>query len=183
MPGAEHQGYPDCGPLPATAASPDVTTTVTTATEITTDVTEITTDVTTIDVTTIDAVDSERLARFWSSALQLIECEREDDGRWIVLGSETGTLVVRRLGIQRIVGLRRSPSLLSGPKKSRIHVDLRCHPDKFASEVRRLCALGATQVGPPRTESYGQIANLADPEGNIFDLCAYKSVQSTCELG
>jgi hypothetical protein len=141
------------------------------------------TGATSLDVTTIDAVDSERLALFWAAALNLVECEREDDGRWIVLGIAVGPELVRQLGVQRIAGLRQSPAHANGPGKSRLHLDLRCRPDMFADEVHRLCLLGATQLGPPRTESYGQIANLSDPEGNIFDLCAYKAVPSACELG
>ncbi len=136
-----------------------------------------------LDITTIDAVDSERLARFWAEALQLNECEREDDGRWIVLGIATDSGVDRRLGFQRIAGLERSPAHASGTGKTRVHLDIRCSPDLFADEVQRLCRLGATQLGPSRTETYGQIANLSDPEGNIFDLCAYKAVPGTCELG
>ncbi len=33
--------------------------------------------------------------------------------------------------------------------------------------------LGARLVAPPRREPYGSIANLCDPDGNPFDLCAY----------
>lgn len=40
-------------------------------------------------------------------------------------------------------------------------------------ETERLAVLGATRLGPPRHEAYGSILNLADPDGNPFDLCAY----------
>jgi len=33
--------------------------------------------------------------------------------------------------------------------------------------------LGARLQGEPRHEPYGSIVNLIDPEGYIFDLCAY----------
>jgi predicted enzyme related to lactoylglutathione lyase len=47
------------------------------------------------------------------------------------------------------------------------------HPDEFDAESARLVALGATALGPARHEPYGSIVNLADPDGNAFDLCAY----------
>ena len=34
---------------------------------------------------------------------------------------------------------------------------------------------GASECHPTRIEPYGSIANLADPDGNLFDLCAYVS--------
>ena len=54
-----------------------------------------------------------------------------------------------------------------------MHLDLACAPDEFDVELARLVDLGATQLGEPRREPYGSIANLADPDGNPFDLCAY----------
>ena len=59
------------------------------------------------------------------------------------------------------------------------HVPGRCtsiwpvHRAEFDAELERLVGLGATLVEPPRREPYGSIANLADPDGNPFDLCAY----------
>lgn len=111
------------------------------------------------DLVTIDSPDPDRLAQFWCDALGLHESEREDGDRWIVLNDTIG---VRRLGIQR--GTHRPGGT---------HLDLVCSVEEFASEVTRLLALGATPVGPPRAETYGAIANLADPDGNAFDLCAY----------
>jgi predicted enzyme related to lactoylglutathione lyase len=54
-----------------------------------------------------------------------------------------------------------------------VHLDLRCATDEFDGEVARLAAQGAELLQPPRSEAYGRIANLADPDGNPFDLCAY----------
>ena len=112
------------------------------------------------DLVTIDSPDTEASARFWSEAADLHEVEREDADRWIVLADATG---LRRLGIQR--GTSRSGS---------IHLDLSCEPDVFDAEVVRLTELGAQLVSAPRREPYGSIANLADPDGNLFDLCAYR---------
>ena len=112
------------------------------------------------DLVTLDSPATERLARFWAAAADLHEVEREDVDRWIVLADRGG---VRRIGIQR--GVTRTGS---------IHLDLACAPDAFDSEVDRLVALGARAVAEPRVEPYGSIANLSDPDGNLFDLCAYR---------
>lgn len=111
------------------------------------------------DLVTIDSSDTDALARFWSLALGLHEVEREDVDRWIVLADGEGT---RRIGVQRGPTVRGS-----------IHLDLTCRAEEFDSEVARLLALGAVALAPPRHEPYGSIANLADPDGNRFDLCAY----------
>jgi predicted enzyme related to lactoylglutathione lyase len=111
------------------------------------------------DLVTLDSPATDELARFWSAAADLHEIEREDVDRWIVLADRAG---MRRLGIQR--GVTRPGS---------VHLDLACTPEAFEAELDRLVALGARALAAPRVESYGSIANLADPDGNLFDLCAY----------
>ncbi len=123
------------------------------------------------DLVTLDARNTEELARFWSAALSLQEVEREDDGRWIVLGDASPGR--RRLGLQRITGLTDEPAVFEGGRKARLHLDLACEPDEFDSEMARLIGLGARPLRAARRESYGSIATMADPEGNVFDLCAY----------
>lgn len=113
----------------------------------------------TFDLITIDTPDTSRLAAFWASALELIEVEREDVDRWVVLGTIDG---VRRIGLQR--GVHRPGGL---------HLDLASEPDQFESDLERLVGLGARLLSPVRHEPYGMIANLVDPDGNPFDLCAY----------
>jgi predicted enzyme related to lactoylglutathione lyase len=111
------------------------------------------------DLVTIDSPDTERLAAFWCAALYLHEVEREDGDRWLVLADDTG---VRRIGLQR--GMHRPGG---------IHLDLVCDVEDFAAELARLERLGAVVSCLPRIEPYGRIANLADPDGNAFDVCAY----------
>ena len=111
------------------------------------------------DLITVDTADTDRLAAFWCGALALHESQREDDGRWIVLSTADG---IRRIGLQR--GAHRP----GGP-----HVDLVCDGGEFDVERLRLIGLGAVEQRPPRHEPYGAIVNLADPDGNLFDLCAY----------
>lgn len=113
------------------------------------------------DLVTIDTPDTERLAAFWSAALGLVETEREDGTRWIVLAAVDGT---RRIGVQQ-----------GHHRPGGIHLDLRCEPAEFDHERDRLVELGASAIAPPRSEPYGMIVNLADPDGNPFDLCAYRS--------
>ncbi len=112
------------------------------------------------DLITINASDTDAIASFWTAALGLHETEREDVDRWVVLSSADG---VRRIGIQR-----------GASRAGTIHLDLACDPVEFAAELERLLELGAVEVLSPRHESYGSIVNLADPEGNLFDLCAYR---------
>ncbi|MEZ5278944.1 MAG: VOC family protein [Acidimicrobiales bacterium] len=112
------------------------------------------------DLVTLDSPRPDNTARFWSAALELHETEREDGDRWIVLSDTSGQ---RRLGIQR-------GACVAGS----VHLDLACEPDQFDAELQRLVDLGATMSAPARREPYGSIANLADPDGNPFDLCAYE---------
>jgi predicted enzyme related to lactoylglutathione lyase len=114
----------------------------------------------TFDLVTIDTPDTTRLAEFWCAALDLHESEREDHDRWVVLSSADG---VRRIGLQR-----------GAHRPGGVHLDVSCAPAEFESERLRLLSLGAVEVRPTRVEHYGSIANLADPDGNLFDLCAYE---------
>jgi predicted enzyme related to lactoylglutathione lyase len=111
------------------------------------------------DLVTFDSPATDALAAFWSAALRLVETEREDGDRWIVLSEAGGT---RRIGIQRGATLPGS-----------VHLDLSCETAEFDIELDRLVSLGARLAAPTRRESYGSIANLHDPDGNPFDLCSY----------
>jgi predicted enzyme related to lactoylglutathione lyase len=120
---------------------------------------------TSFDLVTFDTPSPRQAAVFWSAVLGLHESECEDGGRWIVLSDSIG---VRRIGLQR--GSVRPSSV----RPSSVHLDLGCDVDEFDAEVARLCALGAHLASAARTEPYGRIANLVDPDGNLFDLCAYR---------
>ena len=112
------------------------------------------------DLVTIDSPSTDRLADFWVAALGLVETEREDGDRWIVLSSSDG---IRRIGLQH-----------GAHRPGGTHLDLACEPAEFEAERLRLIGLGATELAAPRHEPYGSIVNLADPDGNAFDLCAYR---------
>jgi predicted enzyme related to lactoylglutathione lyase len=122
------------------------------------------------DLVTIDAANAPVVVSFWEEALALEVVETEHDGRWTVLGTSGR----RVLGVQRVEGLDQASPTWSGPEKARIHLDLACDFADFECEVERLLMLGATRLRDDRREPYGMIATLSDPEGNIFDLCAYE---------
>ncbi|MFZ4720076.1 MAG: VOC family protein [Ilumatobacteraceae bacterium] len=111
------------------------------------------------DLVTLNSPRTDHLATFWCAAVGLHESTREDEDRWIVLADEGG---VQRIGLQR-----------GDVRLGTVHLDLACSLDEFDDELERLLVLGATEVEPPRREPYGMIVNLADPDGNAFDLCAY----------
>jgi catechol 2,3-dioxygenase-like lactoylglutathione lyase family enzyme len=111
------------------------------------------------DIVTLDSPNTNELALFWAGVLGLHEIEREDGDRWILLGDAEGK---RTIGFQRGVHMRGS-----------IHLDLSCDVKDFDDERKRLLKLGAVETREQRSESYGRIANFEDPDGNLFDLCAY----------
>ncbi|MEV1199754.1 VOC family protein [Microbispora rosea] len=96
----------------------------------------------------IDGVDLDRLARFWSSLLDLPVSRREDD--WVSLGPD--------LALQRV----------TAPKtvKNRVHLDLVAAD--FTEAAALAARLGATPVGDIH-EDLWQV--WQDPEGNEFCLC------------
>ena len=111
------------------------------------------------DLVTLDAPSPRRAAAFWCEALSLEVSLDEDDGRWLVLSDGSG---VRRIGLQH-----------GAVRPGSVHLDVECALDEFDRELARLQQLGARLSAPARTEPYGRIANLLDPDGNPFDLCAY----------
>ncbi|MCE2817710.1 MAG: hypothetical protein LW686_03545 [Ilumatobacteraceae bacterium] len=111
------------------------------------------------DIVTLDSPNTNELALFWAGVLELHEVEREDGDRWILLATSNGQ---RTMGFQRGERVRGS-----------VHLDLSCAVENFDDERKRLLKLGATETREQRDEPYGRIANFADLDGNLFDLCAY----------
>lgn len=117
------------------------------------------------DIVTIDSVDTRALATFWCAVLDAKVVEDEDDARWLCLAASDG---------RRVLGLQRTSTESAARREaSKLHLDLACEPGAFEGERARILNLGATETRPARVEHYGSIANFADPEGNLFDLCAY----------
>lgn len=113
----------------------------------------------TFDIVTLDSPNTNELSKFWADLLGLVEIEREDGDRWILLGHPQGG---------RTIGFQRGPH-----KPGSIHLDLSCSVEDFALERERMLQSGAKETRTMRTEPYGHIANFEDPDGNLFDLCAY----------
>lgn len=113
------------------------------------------------DIVTLNTPRTDELSRFWAELLGLQEIEREDGDRWILLGDTNGG---------RTIGFQRGEHVAGS-----IHIDLSCSTSNFSNEHDRMLRLGAVETRPMRSESYGLIANFADPDGNLFDLCAYVS--------
>jgi predicted enzyme related to lactoylglutathione lyase len=113
------------------------------------------------DIVTLNSSRTNELSKFWAGLLGLQEIEREDGDRWILLGDSNGG---RTIGFQRGEHVDGS-----------MHIDLTCSTDDFSNERERMMQMGAIETRPMRSEPYGLIANFADPDGNLFDLCAYFS--------
>ena len=115
------------------------------------------------DIVTLNTLRTNELSKFWADLLGLQEIEREDGDRWILLGGSNG---------QRTIGFQRGEHV-----DGSIHMDLSCSTNDFPNERERILHLGAIETRPMRSEPYGLIANFADPDGNLFDLCAYFSAE------
>ena len=112
-----------------------------------------------LDIVTLNTPRTDELSKFWADLLGLQEIEREDGDRWILLGNPNGG---------RTIGFQRGDHV-----DGSMHIDLLCSTDDFTNERERMLHLGAIETRPMRSEPYGLIANFADPDGNLFDLCAY----------
>ena len=113
------------------------------------------------DIVTLNSPRTNELAKFWAELLGLQEIEREDGDRWILLGNTNGG---------RTIGFQCGEHVAGS-----IHIDLSCSTSDFPNERERILRLGAVETRPMRSELYGLIANFADVDGNLFDLCAYIS--------
>lgn len=99
--------------------------------------------------------DLRRQTAFWTAALDYVPREENDDDF---------VLLRPRDGIGPNVSLDRVRSKLQVPP--RIHLDL--YASDQAAEVKRLIALGATEVHWDERPPDADYLILADPEGNRF---------------
>ncbi|WP_432830140.1 VOC family protein [Dactylosporangium sp. CA-092794] len=101
----------------------------------------------------MDAVDPERLARWWAEVLD--HRVESHSPREVVIGPAID-------GHPRIVFLRHDDGHQA---KNRLHLDLR--PDDLDAELERLVNMGARHVDVSPPVEPGWVV-LADPEGNEF---------------
>jgi predicted enzyme related to lactoylglutathione lyase len=99
--------------------------------------------------------DLERQIAFWTAALDYVA--RDGD-------ADDFALLHPRGGVGPNVSLDRVRSTLQIPP--RIHLDL--YAEDQAAEVKRLLALGATEVHWDKRPADADYVILADPEGNRF---------------
>jgi predicted enzyme related to lactoylglutathione lyase len=111
-----------------------------------------------IATVSVDAVEPQRLAQFWSDALGW-EREVDGDGDVLVRPAEGHPDHSRSSHLLFLA----VPEAKSG--KNRIHLDL--VPDDQTAEVKRLEALGATRASVGQTGRETWVV-MADPEGNEF---------------
>ena len=99
--------------------------------------------------------DLARQTQFWAAALDYVPREESSDDF---------VLLRPRDGVGPNLSLDRVRSTVQVPP--RIHLDL--YAEDQAGEVRRLIALGATEVHWDRRSPDADYVILADPEGNRF---------------
>ena len=97
----------------------------------------------------------QRQMEFWSAALEFVPREERSDD-FVVLRPRDGV----------------GPNLSLDQVRSELHVPPRIHLDLYtddqAGEVKRLIALGATEVHWSKRPPDADYVILADPEGNRF---------------
>jgi predicted enzyme related to lactoylglutathione lyase len=104
---------------------------------------------------TIDCLDPEPLARFWSEALGYSDLGQAGEFRPLFPGDEREPVIV----------LQRVSETKTG--KNRMHLDI--HVEDLEVEVERLRSLGARNVHDDHYEGHGHTwFVMADPEGNEF---------------
>jgi predicted enzyme related to lactoylglutathione lyase len=100
--------------------------------------------------------DCQRQEAFWTAALDYVPNEASRDTDFIVLRPRSGT------GPNLSLDEHHS----EGPIPPRIHLDL--YAEDRDAEVKRLIALGATEVHWSKKPRDADYDILADPEGNRF---------------
>ena len=108
---------------------------------------------------TIDCVDPQRVALFWSRLLGRAEGPSEPG--WVYLGERSDALP--RLVFQPV------PEPKQG--KTRIHLDVSV--DDIAAGMAEVQSLGGSCTGERHVYDAGIVVVMADPEGNEFCLAQY----------
>ena len=97
-----------------------------------------------------------RQTKFWAAALDYVPREGIGDDGFVLLRSKDGT--GPNLSLDRVRSELQIPP--------RLHLDL--YTDDQEGEVKRLIALGATEVHWSKRPADADYVILADPEGNRF---------------
>jgi predicted enzyme related to lactoylglutathione lyase len=107
----------------------------------------------------IDAIDPERLTKFWSAMLDVEVDSSIGDGQFIVLSPNKDGLTV---------GFQKVPEQKTG--KNRVHLDLVV--DDLEAATAEIEELGGRWLEPGTTRDLEGFRwrIMADPEGNEFDI-------------
>ena len=118
------------------------------------------------DLVTFDSPDPDEAATFWAAALALVESEREDGDRWIVLVDVTG---VRRIGLQR------------GPvRPGTVHLDL--SSDAPAGTIVRIIDALGTLIGEQTVQGNSIEVNLQNYPAGAYQLVLQGNSQRVIKL-
>ena len=110
---------------------------------------------------TIDCVDPERLASFWSSLLDLPISDEHDGPDWATVGSRHGDLP--RLTFQRVPEAKET--------KVRVHLDVEV--DDIDAGRARVEDLGGSWSGERHDYDEGVVLVMRDPEQHEFCIVQY----------
>ena len=106
---------------------------------------------------TLDVLDVDSLARFWSEALGMVVDRGDESSK--LYPPDGSREDAQTIWLQPVIDGKR--------EKLRLHLDLRPTEGDVEAEVARLLALGATRADVGQTGEEG-FTVLADPEGNEF---------------
>jgi predicted enzyme related to lactoylglutathione lyase len=110
---------------------------------------------------TIDCVDPDRLATFWSTLLGRERSEEMEGDGWATVGS--------RHDVQPRITFQQVPEPRSG--KVRLHLDVRV--DDVAAAIADVERLGGAPTGERHEYDEGVVAVMTDPEGHEFCLVEF----------
>jgi predicted enzyme related to lactoylglutathione lyase len=108
---------------------------------------------------TIDCLDAERVARFWSALLGRQPGPTHDD--WIYLGERSDSQP--RVVFQPV----------KEPKEGKVRIHLDLTVDDINESIDFVTALGGRSTGERHDYDEGVVVVMADPEGHEFCLVQY----------
>ncbi len=108
---------------------------------------------------TIDCIDPERVAQFWSALLRRLLGSSEPD--WVYLGERSDPQP--RLVFQAV----------AEPKAGKVRIHLDVTVDEIEAAINEVNALSGRFTGERHVYAEGTVVVMADPEGHEFCLVRY----------
>ncbi|MEO6606768.1 MAG: VOC family protein [Aeromicrobium sp.] len=110
---------------------------------------------------TIDCVDPNLLAQFWSALLDIPITDEHVDSGWATVGSRND--VLPRLTFQRV----------AEPKTTKVRLHLDISTDSVEAAIEQVERLGGSFTGERHDYDEGIVVVMNDPEGHEFCLVEY----------